>query len=388
MQERLRISKHTKDKASRNYSISDLTNVVLDYFLPNSYLERLVEAANRNVSSGNEVVDVDDVKHFIRVICWLSYYQCPTSKFFDPVESEDHPASRNFSHQRFKKVMKGLAGRKDPGNVWGHPFGEDIDIRMIENLMAQISAPLAFIAGETILSVDDDQYRLSSRRVESQLGLTRIKNPRKAFGPVSTGAVSLNTGITFATRLKGREESTLENLEMVMQMTFGENHCSRVKAKGTICGLDRGYLIQPVINWLSKAGFKAMGTTPRGKGFPFTFGTNTYQNTISILENGAKCTYWARRGQEMVLGYRQGNGNVATLYCGNPTMIERARFYYVPNRTPKPSLITSDVYGEMLHVHKEQSYVSLTARQGGLDWHILRSGLGLITGTVAAHVLQ
>ena len=49
--------------------------------------------------------------------------------------------------------------------------------------MAEVASQIAFVKNHTIISKDDDQYRLSSK-ANDEAGLVRVRNPTKAFGPV------------------------------------------------------------------------------------------------------------------------------------------------------------------------------------------------------------
>ena len=100
---------------------------------------------------------------------------------------------------------------------WNSPFTEDEVIRDIEKVMGETASKLCFVQDLTVVSIDDNQYRLSSKLVETLVGLVRVRNPKKAFGPVSTGAVSLVTGITLASRLSSRGETNLQTIQILLQ---------------------------------------------------------------------------------------------------------------------------------------------------------------------------
>ena len=148
----------------------------------------------------------------------MSFYHCSPSTFFSPNNRLEFPVAANFNEFRFNNVLKGLSGRSSrPGATWGEVFGEDDLMRSMERQVGEISSKIGFVHGATILSIDDDQFRLSSRLVSDVLGLDRVRNPKKAFGPVSTGAVSITTSLTLATRLSGRGETNLESLQVLLQ---------------------------------------------------------------------------------------------------------------------------------------------------------------------------
>jgi len=72
-----------------------------------------------------------------------------------------------------------------------------LNVLCCEKACNQINASLAYIDKISILSQDDDHYRLTSKSCED-IGLQRINNPKKAYGPVATGSVSLTSGITLS----------------------------------------------------------------------------------------------------------------------------------------------------------------------------------------------
>ncbi|MGH3054805.1 MAG: hypothetical protein ACRDL7_07490, partial [Gaiellaceae bacterium] len=217
---------------SDSYNESDIVSILIETFLPETFIELLKDAANQGLNNGDSV-DMNDIKSFIKVICWLSFYGTSPECFFDKTLEIDYSAAKDLSYKVFKDVLRGLSGVGAPGNEWGFPFDEDKHMREAEAIMSRISSGFAFVKGESILSIDDDQYRLSSPLVESMLGVSRIRNPKKAFGPVSTGAVSLTTGITLATRLKGKLESTVINLQILLQKVFKQDHFSTINGAAT-----------------------------------------------------------------------------------------------------------------------------------------------------------
>ena len=66
-----------------------------------------------------------------------------------------------------------------------------------------------------ILSQDNDQYRLSSKVCED-IGLVKVNNLKKAFGPVATRSVSIASGITLSIHVARRRESALDTMKIVM----------------------------------------------------------------------------------------------------------------------------------------------------------------------------
>ena len=79
------------------------------------------------------------------------------------------------------------------------PFNEDPSIREGEEAMDRVNRQF-FLPDISIISTNDDHLCLSSSECE-EIGLPWKNNSKKAFGPVSTGIVSLTSGITLASRI-------------------------------------------------------------------------------------------------------------------------------------------------------------------------------------------
>ena len=254
----------------------------------------------------------------------------------------------------------------------------------METTISQTNRDLLFVKDITVLSTDDDQYRLSSSRVDA-LGLVRVNNPRKAFGPVSTMCASVATGMALCTRLSGREESNLQTVKILLMGLTGEVLPERVRVQN-LFAMDRGYLVPSVLHWLSECGAKVIGTTQRRRYFPFTFGKDLIENQRNdrtvIQESGALGVYWAQRksrssgARMLALAFRMGCGRVVTLLTTIPD-VQIGSFVYVEKRLVLPSYSTEMADYISKHV------TPLTSSQGGLDWHIVRAASKTITSTIS-----
>jgi hypothetical protein len=103
------------------------------------------------------------------------------------------------------------------------------------------------------------------------MGFTRINNAKKAFGIVSTNAVSLTTGLLLGMRLLGKGESFADVVRMLLMSLHSVQLPEQVRGHNLVC-LDRGYLLPSLIEYLLKCGFQLIGTHKRMKSFPFVFG--------------------------------------------------------------------------------------------------------------------
>jgi hypothetical protein len=141
---------------------------------------------------------------------------------------------------------------------WDKPYSDDKDIRHLERSFTEASSRIAFTPN-TIMSIDDDQYRLRSALVEN-MGFVRVNNPKKAFGPVSTNCVSIATSIVLGVNLLGRSQNYNDVIKILLMWMTGKSQESDVKGENMIC-LDRGYTSELLLKYLLSCGFGITGIT-------------------------------------------------------------------------------------------------------------------------------
>lgn len=164
---------------------ASLCNVV------NVFLGSLIEPLALCANTGKDAVDhvsTDNIVEFIRCFAALTMYKCSPKMMWDKeIGASMFPAGVERDQRVFKCVVRGLntgtRRESEPSSRWGEPFKEDPSIRRLERAIATTNSELAFIRDITRLSIDDDQLRLSSKKVED-VGLVRVNIPNKAFGPV------------------------------------------------------------------------------------------------------------------------------------------------------------------------------------------------------------
>lgn len=147
----------------------------------------------------------DSLHNYIRGLAAMQVYQVTPTVFFDDNYHAVYPLARKIVRDQWWNVHRALHAivDRDGPLSWTQPFAEDQIIRDTEHTFSRLFSQLGFVSGTSILSIDDDQFRLRSTLVE-QMGFPRINHPKKTFGPMSTGVVELNTGITLALRLTGK----------------------------------------------------------------------------------------------------------------------------------------------------------------------------------------
>ncbi|CEP03616.1 SAP domain-containing protein [Plasmodiophora brassicae] len=352
----------------------DLSDCV-NYFL-NGIINELFDALGEGVPT-SETITGEEFTHFVRVLACLSVYKTTPSVFFDPDRAHLYPAAANFSQDRFRVIMSAFKTKRgcDSSTVttWDRPFSTDILIRRTEVAFTRTSCAVAFVQPKSILSVDDDQYRLTSALSEELLGMTRVSNEKKAFGIVSTNAVSLTSGILLGVRLLGKGEG-YGDVDMVLD----------------IC-LDRGYLQPNLIKYLMSCGFEILGTHKRMKTFPFLFRQGASQgligNQLVVAEAGAKSLYVAKckYGERALyaVAFRSGRGRVATMVTSNANFTSWV-CKTQDGRKWNQSLPGSQLIQDAIDDH----VIPLTDAQSGHDWHIVRTGCSKFTSTLAAAAVR
>ncbi len=215
-----------------------------------------------------------------------------------------------------------------------------------------------------------------------------LHNPEKAFGPVSTGMVLLTSGITLATRISGRGESDVDTIKILCRNLFNKQLSEHVQSSN-LFAMDHGYLSKSMIEYIDSIGGNIIGTHKRVQTYPFTFGYQKVMgNRVNIEEQGAKMVYWATKNNKTTgkkhkaLAYRSGKDHVATVFTTSPD-INIGGFIYILKKNTKIPQIPPKIRKWMNDNVKE-----LTFGQGGSEWHFIRSGLGIITSSVASMVLN
>lgn len=202
--------------------------------------------------------------------------------------------------------------------------------------------------------------------------------------------MSIVTGATLCTRLSGRQESSLQTVQILLMALTSSNLPDRVQCSN-LFALDRGYLFPSVLHWLTSCGAQIIGTTQRRRFFPFTFGADLShqqrQGRTFIEEKGALGAYWSQRQNRMTgtrmlaLAFRMGCGRVATLFTTIPD-IDIGKFCYTEKRVKLPTI------SEDLLEFISERLIPLTSAQGGVDWHIVRASHRTITSTISSTFLQ
>ncbi|KAE9164762.1 hypothetical protein PF005_g29888, partial [Phytophthora fragariae] len=103
--------------------------------------------------------------------------------------------------------------------------------------LRHVCSEIGFINEVSIASLDDDLLRLRSSSVDD-LGLTRIRNPKKGFGPVQHGIVSLVTEM----KVGSKNEDNISSRLPVWFREQTQYDLKHTKSYGLLCRPDMKYL--------------------------------------------------------------------------------------------------------------------------------------------------
>lgn len=138
-----------------------------------------VDAANAGNTQDDAPLTDEDMHHFIKTLAYLSFYGKTPTVFFG--NEHAFPPASDLSHSLFTRVLRGFAKRSSDEfrSSWEAPYRTCLNVLCCEKACNQINTSLAYIDKISILSQDDDHYRLTSKSCED-IGLQRINNPKKA----------------------------------------------------------------------------------------------------------------------------------------------------------------------------------------------------------------
>ncbi|EEY60053.1 uncharacterized protein PITG_21091 [Phytophthora infestans T30-4] len=161
----------------------------------------------------NQRIQVDKMTStsFLRSSC---VYGVTPDFFYDESNRALYPpAEEALPLPRYRAILAALSGNpftKEGGSdQWMAPFTPDRDISYAYELAQRLSADIGFVDGTTIASLDDDLIRLRSKTVDD-IGLTHVRNPKKGYGPVQHGVVSLVTGLLLGGHVAANGESKVD----------------------------------------------------------------------------------------------------------------------------------------------------------------------------------
>ena len=101
----------------------------------------------------------------------------------------------------------------DISETWCPPFSPNVKVQHAQEVIRTFCSKFGYVPKKSILSLDADLLRLRSPVVEPSIGSSRIRNPKKGFGPMQHGLVSLLTGMYLGVHIPAMNEGTVESVK-------------------------------------------------------------------------------------------------------------------------------------------------------------------------------
>ncbi|KAI9988402.1 hypothetical protein PInf_021805 [Phytophthora infestans] len=240
-------------------------------WLDSTVLARLLIFVNRSLADYAEA-STDDIYKFLEVELWLSVIGVTPDFFYDESNRALYPpAEEALPLPRYHAILAALSGNpftKEGGSdQWTAPLTPDRDISYAYELARRLSADIGFVDGTTIASLDDDLIRLRSKAVDD-IGLTHVRSPKKGYGPVQHGVVSLVTGLFLGGHVAANGESTVDIVRILQRSLCGSSTENQIRLPGILHALDRGYQSHAVNQQIVDTGGSIIGTHKRTQSFP------------------------------------------------------------------------------------------------------------------------
>ena len=134
------------------------------------------------------------------LLAWLlsTLYGKAVGKLFDSSTSCLYATPANVSERDMRAVLRGLEGDSgafshisEETGTWVHDGQYDRELLELENIMACICSRRIFVDGSCVLSIDDDQLAMRSKKMVDSLGLSYHVNPRTREGPIQVALCDL-----------------------------------------------------------------------------------------------------------------------------------------------------------------------------------------------------
>jgi hypothetical protein len=387
-------------KLLKNITAGDMVNM----WIPKTFLALLSDAVSSGISTP---VNYTDIINFIQVELLLSIYGCSPGAFFDSENELIYMSSRSpISQIKYNAILHQLGKRDNKlsgTDQWQSPFSNDGKVNSAMSVLRGRCVELGYVEGTTIISLDDDQLRLRSHKVDDH-GFTRTRNPKKGFGPTQHGAVSTTTSLFIGGHIPVRGESTNDSVEMLFLSLSKANLSNQISLEKSLVALDRGYQGTKLNTFISACNGHVVGTHKQTAGFPFTYDQKGSDSCQRIETEGPMSTYWAK-GRDKVglkddnrdshyyerygLAYKSGLGKVALLSTSfQPLGPGNWSYITVDGRSlqqiKEQDIILPDSLDDFAEF--ESNITQLTREQRCHDWFISR--LFRLTGSVISGVLQ
>ncbi|ETN21040.1 hypothetical protein PPTG_01373 [Phytophthora nicotianae INRA-310] len=251
--------------------------------------------AQRHVNSSlaqSAFVSRSDLLKFLQVELWLAFYSVSPSNFYERSNKQYYPPVKSvMPSKRYFAILRAFGKPNAEDDVssthWKAPFQHDPNLSHAMDELCRLCSRFGFVSEVSIASLDDDLLRLRSSAVDD-LGLNRTRNPKKGYGPVQHGIVSLATGLFLGGHIASKGETVVDVVKILQRGLCGATTDSQIRLPGIMFALDRGYQSKEVNKQILECGAAIIGTHKKNSSFPFTFGAapkNTKNLSVSKVQN-------------------------------------------------------------------------------------------------------
>lgn len=372
--------------------------------------ELLLKKANKHCSVEDRI-GPESIVGFMADEFMMASYKTSPDDYFD-VENPDRFKKPKMGLQPFmyKEVLRRLSIQESNAqhiagdeeftgaamrNYWKPPMSLSPDIMEAQEELRRFNCSLAFFESKTIISMDDNQLRLRSKKSEEQIGVSRVRNPKKTFGPVEHGLVNLLLGFFLGGHVGMAGEGTVDAVKLLYRSLLPNKYLESqlLGAITNLTTLDRGYLYEEVLRTIVQYGGGTIGTLKRCYFSPFTYGTcKKFPHQKSLDEKGPKYSLFARQvlvkdaKNKDVFSYagihRNGTGSC---FMTHTTSLEfgPGKWEYVIRSSSRTDTCQglSNSFADLL-----EQIVLLTQTQRTPDWFLLRTFR--FTSTAAAAIFR
>ena len=336
------------------YDKHDVSAVqLLRCFLTSSILEKLVQEINRVlVTRRKEVTTKQELESIVVFHLLCSSYAQPACKVSSESGKEFY-YDMGIQAKRYYDIWGALCCNATRRGRVIHNEGEwclaslrgNKLITWLEKETADVNSSLLFVPDATIVSLDDDHLRLSSRTVTTLTNLRSINNPKKALGPVCNAACSALLSFFLAGHHSRPHENLSDTWVRINQLIQNKPTLGSLEPlPNVVFAADRGYNVGETIKLVSEVlNADLIGTHKRSLDFPFVFGEGPIRRRhkgVVVPEKGCRAIFSAtkqlkhgRRVEACV--YRESfSGRIAATVNNNQEKFGSSLYTLVPREGP------------------------------------------------------
>ena len=169
------------DQQGRHYHIIEMFGLFFDQNMLRSFYKWVNDYNDANL----QPITVVEFYAFLRIDLLLQFHKTSQEQLFHNYHKEKrYNVGEYMSQPTYSSIMRALKRKcKYLTRVgrWNSPICRNEEVIMIFEEFGRTCSKTAFISGTTMISLDDDLWRMRSREVMSE-GVTQINNPKKGMG--------------------------------------------------------------------------------------------------------------------------------------------------------------------------------------------------------------